>query len=149
LSTGQVFHTAKWVEDEILGIWTAAPMVEVNLKAKDGLWQPISMKIDTGAAMSFLPASWCKALGFKLRSGTPLTLGAANGHQIKTYVHEVDIKVGTKTIEKVHIAFFANARKETEPLFGIMDAFDKFQLTLGGKTLDSYFMQETEDVQLV
>jgi len=95
--------------------------------------------IDSGAVITLLNKDDCDLLGYQLTSGTPYKIKGIGGNEIQTYVHSIDMKVGDEPI-KVRVAFSDSPKHAL--VLGRLDVFDKFEIDLRGKTLDSYLARD-------
>lgn len=121
------------------------PMVQISIKASDGSWQPVEAKIDTGAAMTFLPRSYCEILGYVddqgVMRGNPKTFLGAGRNEIHTHVIPLDIQMNGKTFFNIRIAFWDEDR-DSDCLLGRTDLFSYFQIALRQKISKSFFTLE-------
>ena len=93
--------------------------------------------VDSGADISLFTRSDCTLLGYKLEEGKEKLIGGVSGTLIRTFIHQVPIKIGNTKIE-AEVAF---AEIENVPrLIGRKTIFEKFQILFDEKKLKVYFI---------
>src|SRR6266496_2108975 len=139
MATGQRTHFT-WATNQgpILGK-VNKPIATVALKKSTGDWQTFIVLVDSGATISIFNRDDCDLLGYKLKNGQRLDIQGVTGHSIPCYVHSVEMRVGTERFQ-TRVAF-----SDSEPhelLLGRIDVFDRFEVDLRGKTLDTFLVSE-------
>lgn len=115
------------------------PMMDVELKSSSGEWKTFYPEVDSGAPLSVFNESDCDFLGYELTDGTSFDLHSVLGGSVKSYLHEIEMKIGSEIL-KSRIAFTKG--KNHKQLIGRTDVFDYFQICLRGKVLQTSFSKE-------
>ncbi|RJP32091.1 MAG: hypothetical protein C4547_14595 [Phycisphaerales bacterium] len=102
------------------------PFVEVNLKAITGRWHTISMRVDTGAAVTLLPRAMGGALVGEPEAGAPIDLKSVAASPHGYYLHEVAAKIGSLPQFPLRVA--VAERDDVPTLLGRLDVLDRFQI---------------------
>ncbi|MBU1261725.1 hypothetical protein KKH56_07000 [bacterium] len=137
-----IFHYRKEKTRE--GEIVYRPVAYIHLKAKDGNWYLFDPYIDSGADLSLFTRSDCSLLGHELKKGREKLIGGVSGGLIRTYIHQVLLKIG-ETELTTEIAF---AEIEEVPrLLGRKSIFNHFQINFDEKELKIHFTP-TENITL-
>jgi hypothetical protein len=113
------------------------PIAEVEIKGKNPQkWHRFIFKIDSGAVVTLMNKGDCQLFGLTWDSGQRVNLNAVGKNPITTYVHRVDMKVGSHVIQDVRVAFADNP---VELLLGRLEVFHFFDIDLRGRVGQSVF----------
>ncbi len=118
----------------------AKPIANVFLKTASNEWREFFVDVDSGASVTVLNKSDCELLGYSLTSGQFCELEGAGGNKIPTYVHTIEMRIGTDIVQ-ARIAFSMVPLRDL--YLGRVDVFTSFQINLRGKELDTSFVKET------
>ncbi len=121
---------------EVFGL-VKRPVAEICLKDKEGEWQPILAYVDSGADITVLKRSFGELLGFDVESGREAEFGGVSGSKIKTYLHKVDLRIGSYE-RTATVAFSKDDRPPN--LLGRIDIFTRFELHFRSRTEETCFI---------
>ena len=77
----------------VSGRWS--PMISVGLEL-GGIWQPVEMYVDSGAAYTVLRPNIATGLGFTWRTGRRQFVQVGDGSLIPVYLHRLRMQIGPK-----------------------------------------------------
>lgn len=113
------------------------PVACIYLRGKDNKFYLFDGYVDSGADISLFTRSDCALLGYKLEKGKEKLIGGVSGALIRTFVHQIPIKIGNTKFN----AEMAFAEIENVPrLIGRKNIFEKFQVLFDEKKLKVYFI---------
>jgi len=98
-----------------------------------------SRMVDSGAIVSLFNKEDCELLGYELKKGRYCSLKGMGGNPLDCYVHMIDMKIGEEEIN-ANVAFSDSPKHEL--VLGRVDVFDKFEIDLRGKTLDTFVARD-------
>jgi hypothetical protein len=71
------------------------PSVTAELQDADGRWHPFRLYADAGADITLLREADCRTLGYELEAGEEQFMGGIGPGLIRTFVHQVRVRLGT------------------------------------------------------
>jgi hypothetical protein len=77
------------------GTIVSRPLVFIHLQGQDGGWQLFDLYPDAGADITLLREHDCRLLGYELEAGKELFIGGICSGPIRTFVHELPLRLGT------------------------------------------------------
>jgi predicted aspartyl protease len=102
-----------------------APMITIGIKPK-GIWYPIEVYVDSGAAFTLLHAQMAEGMDFDYLAGERVYLQVGDGSFIPVYLHDIELQVGPEQFsakvgfsEKLGIGF---------NLLGRAGIFERFKI---------------------
>ena len=102
-----------------------APLITIGMKLK-GIWYPIEVYVDSGAAYTLLHAQMAEGVDFDYRTGERVYLQVGDGSFISVYLHDLELQVRTEQFlakvgfsEKLGIGF---------NLLGRAGTFERFRI---------------------
>ena len=102
-----------------------APLITIGMKLK-GIWYPIEVYVDSGAAYTLLHAQMAEGVDFDYRTGERVYLQVGDGGFIPVYLHDLELQVRTEQFlakvgfsEKLGIGF---------NLLGRAGIFERFRI---------------------
>jgi hypothetical protein len=102
-----------------------APLITIGMKLK-GIWYPIEVYVDSGAAYTLLHAQMAEGVDFDYRTGERVYLQVGDGSFIPVYLHDLELQVRTEQFlakvgfsEKLGIGF---------NLLGRAGIFERFRI---------------------
>ena len=107
------------------GVLDTFPAAEVFLFSQKGDRFSLFLLIDSGAAISALPASDAPTLGIDKNKGIPLHIAGIDGRVVNAWRHEVKIGLGETTLL---IPFAFLEYKEAPRILGREGVFDRFNV---------------------
>ena len=72
-----------------------APIITIGVKI-EGLWYPMEVYVDSGAAYTLLHAQIADGIGFDYRAGEKVYLQVGDGSFIPTYLHDLGLQIGAE-----------------------------------------------------
>ena len=78
--------------------WIHVPVADVEVQAPTGSWKIIRVIVDSGAVVSLFKRSFGELLGLDVEAGTPLEVSGIGHGAVKTYLHEVKLKIAEETV---------------------------------------------------
>ena len=102
-----------------------APLITIGMKLK-GIWYPIEVYVDSGAAYTLLHAQMAEGMGFDYLAGERVYLQVGDGSFIPVHLHDLELQVGSEQFlakvgfsEKLGIGF---------NLLGRASIFERFRI---------------------
>ena len=139
LSSRTPFHESGWVKVQTPLGPSIAPHVEIGLKGTDGQWQQFDMKIDSGAAITFLNEEDKEILGFKEEDGEECEWKAVNNTPVPSRVLTLDLRIGQRYIGKARVAFSTDKKRDGDRLFGVLDVYNTLHIALRARVSKNFF----------
>lgn len=109
------------------GALDALPVAEISFFSGKGERLSLFLLIDSGAAISVLPASDASMLGISEKQGTPTRIAGIDGKLVKGWKHQVRVEIRGNALS-IPIVFLENA--QAPRILGREGVFDKFTLVL-------------------
>jgi len=72
-----------------------APIITIGVKI-GGVWYPIEVYVDSGAAYTLLHAQIADGVGFVYINGERIYLQVGDGSFIPVYLHDLELQIGTE-----------------------------------------------------
>lgn len=101
------------------------PVAEVSFPSKEGDRISLFLLIDSGAAISALPAADAKTLGIDAVNGDVMHIAGIDGRAVKAWRHEIKVGFGKESFD-LPLAFLENS--DAPRVLGREGVFDKFTL---------------------
>src|SRR5437016_5776311 len=70
-----------------------SPMISAGIRL-EGVWYPIEMYVDSGAAYTILRAKVATDVGFDYESGTKINVQVGDGSMIPIFLHRLSLQIG-------------------------------------------------------
>lgn len=70
-----------------------APIITIGIKPV-GIWYPIEVYVDSGAAYTLLHSQMAEGMGFDYLAGERVFLQVGDGSFIPVYLHDLELQVG-------------------------------------------------------
>jgi len=134
-------YLGEYLED---GTVIFRPYVHVHLQGVDGRWLPFDLYADSGADITLLREADCQALGRELTDGYLLRISGICTGLIRTFVHEVPLRLGTETFS-CPVAFAEGV--DVPRLLGHAGIFPRFQVCYDdAQQVTRFILEEVNDV---
>ncbi len=88
-------------------------------------WVDVPFKIDSGAVVTAIDATWHKMLGYKLTKGIKHQLRGVSCRPFNVYQHKATIRLGTDIPKDITFVFKRNLKNN---LLGMIDVFDLYRI---------------------
>lgn len=128
-----------WVEQDSIFGKVYSPMATIELQNNGGVWNKYEFKIDSGAVVTAMDASYADDLGFSLTGVGEKSLFGVGKNEVKVCVLDVNMRIGNRIIPKVPIAFCKVAMDES--LLGRKEVFDLFGIYFNPKVRHTTFAE--------
>ncbi|MBM4428813.1 MAG: hypothetical protein FJ026_00510 [Chloroflexi bacterium] len=116
------------------------PYVRIHLQGVDRRWRLFDLYADSGADITLLREADCQALGRELTAGRLLLISGVCTGLIRTFVHEVPLRLGTESFS-CPVAFAERA--EVPRLLGHAGIFPRFQVCYDdARRVTQFILQE-------
>ena len=101
------------------------PMITIGVRI-GGVWYPVEVYVDSGAAYTLLRAQIAEGIGFDYRAGNCVYPQVGDGSFIPVYLHDLEVQVGSEQFnakvgfsDKLGVGF---------NLLGRAGIFDRFKI---------------------
>lgn len=129
------------------GMLDTFPAAEVFFFSREGERLSLFLLIDSGAAISALPASDAPTLGIDEKKGISTRITGIDGKSIDGWRHEVKVEIGEKAL-RIPIVFLE--QKEAPRILGREWVFSQFTLIFQeNKNRTGFLLHNTAEVKAI
>lgn len=107
----------------VAGRWSS--MVSAGLELA-GIWQPLEMYVDSGAAYTILAPQFAQELGFDWTTGPKIFAQVGDGSLIPIWLHRLRMQIGPSRFKST--VGFSEQLRVGFHLLGRLDVFEHFKI---------------------